>query len=443
MRRTALIAAAAVVAGTLAACGGSSSSSGGTSTSGASGASSPAAAPAVELTLWHNYGTEQNAVATKKLTDAYTAAHPNVTFKLVSQPGDNYFSLLQAAAVSKTGPDLAVMWTGLFTLRYKAFLVNLKGLVPDANLQRVQGLEWMSDQFNAANGPLVMPLEKQFYIGFYSKKAFAKAGVSTVPTTWAELSDACTKLKAAGLTPLVYGNGGQSLGAEFYPWYDTSYMMIGALPVERWKDLYDGTVKWNDPLVTAQLTKWADLEAKGCTNKDVLTKTNNLDDFTSGKAAMIVDGTWDTAKFTDAMKDDVAAFVPPFSDTAVKGVVEYPGDGFSIMSYSKHQKEAADFLAFLASDEGAKAVNEAGLIPDLTGTSTTNPVNQQMLDFAGTQGMTRYPMLDNVVQGDVVDAGNKLLPSILAGKIKPGDGLGQLTQAWNQLPADARGAQYQ
>ncbi len=28
---------------------------------------------------------------------------------------------------------------------------------------------------------------------------------------------------------MVYGNGGQALGAEFYPWYDASYMMIGQL----------------------------------------------------------------------------------------------------------------------------------------------------------------------------------------------------------------------
>jgi ABC-type glycerol-3-phosphate transport system substrate-binding protein len=435
VRRTAFIATAALAAATLAACGG------GSSTGGASANGSGGAAP-VTLTLWHNYGTEQNAVATQKLTDAYTKLHPDVTFKLVSQPGDNYFSLLQAAAVSKSGPDLAVMWTGLFTLKYKSFLTNLKDKIPADQLKRVEGLEWMSDQFDANNGPYVMPLEKQFYIGFYSKKAFAKAGVAKVPTTWDELYAACDKLKAAGLTPLVYGNGGQSLGAEFYPWYDASYLMIGALPVDQWKGVYDGSQAWNGPAISGQFSKWAGLKSRGCANSDILTKTNNLDDFTSGKAAMIVDGTWDTQKFTDAMKDDVAAFVPPFSDSPIKGVVEYPGDGFSVTSYSQHQKEAADFLAFLTTDGAAKVINEAGLIPAIDGTTTTNPVNQQMLEFAAKQGFTRYPMLDNVVQGDVVDAGNKLLPSILAGKTSPGDGLTQLLEAWKQLPADARGTTY-
>jgi raffinose/stachyose/melibiose transport system substrate-binding protein len=434
VRKPILIAMAAIAAAVLAAC----SSSSGNGSPSASGSDAP-----VTLTLWHNYGTEQNAQATKNLVDAYTALHPNVTIKLVSQPADNYFSLLQAAAVSKTGPDLAVMWTGLFTLQYKAFLTNLQGLVPDSALSQVQGLQWTAPGFDAANGPLVMPLEKQFYIGFYNKAAFKKAGVSSVPTDWSELNAACTKLKNAGYTPMVYGNGGQSLGAEFYPWYDASYLMIGQYSVDQWKGLYDGTIPWNSPDNVAQFTKWANLESSGCTNTDILTKTNNLDDFTSGKAAMIVDGTWDTQKFTDAMGKNVAAFVPPFSDQPIKGVVEYPGDGFSIMSYSQHQQAAADFLTFMTTQQAADAINKAGLIPDINGTSTTNPVNQQMLDFAENQGFVRYPMLDNVVQGDVVDTGNKQLPSVLANKISPTDALNQMFNAWKQLPADQRSSTYQ
>jgi raffinose/stachyose/melibiose transport system substrate-binding protein len=138
----------------------------------------------------------------------------------------------------------------------------------------------------------------------------------------------------------------------------------------------------------------------------------------------------------------VAAFVPPFSNTPIKGVVEFPGDGFSIMSYSQHKADAASFLAFIASPAGVKAVNDAGLIPDVNGSSTTNPVNEQMLQFAAAQGFARYPMLDNVTQGDVVNAGNKLLPSVLAGKSSPSSALGQMDDAWNQLPSAQKGSSY-
>ena len=435
MRRTGMSIAVMAAAVLLAACGGSSGSSGSGGGGGGSGAP-------VTLTLWHNYGTEQNAVATQNLVKAYEAAHPNVTIKVVSQPADNYFALLKAAAVSRTGPDIAVQWTGLFTLQDTSYLTPLKGLVPASALSKMKGLSWMSPGLNDPSNPYVMPLEDQFYIGFYNKAAFKKAGVATVPQTWDELNAACTKLKAAGYTPLVYGNGGQALGTEFYPWYDASYLMIGQLSVDQWKGLYDGSVSWKSPEVVGQFTKWAALQKSGCTNSNILTTTDNIQQFTSGKAAMIVDGTWDTQKYTDTMHSNVAAFVPPFSNSPIHGVVEYPGDGFSIMSYSSHKQQAADFLAFIASPAGVKAVNDAGLIPDVTGSTTSNPVNEQMLQFAQSQGFTRYPMLDNVTQGNVVNAGNKLLPSVLAGKTSAESALGQMVDAWNQLPSSQRGSSY-
>jgi raffinose/stachyose/melibiose transport system substrate-binding protein len=51
-------------------------------------------------------------------------------------------------------------------------------------------------------------------------------------------------------------------------------------------------------------------------------------------------------------------------------------------------------------------------------------------------------MLDNVLQGDVVDAGNKIIPAILGGKTSVADGLKQMNQVWNNLPAAKRGSSY-
>ncbi len=331
MRRWTLVAGVAATALLAAACG----------SSGGSGGSGSTSSP-VTLTIWHNYGTEQNATALQNLAKAFEKIHKNVTVNVVSQPADNYFALLQAAAVSKTGPDLAVMWTGLFTLQYKDFLTNLKGKIPAADLARIDpaALKWTSDKFDAANGPYVIPLENQFYIGFYNKADFAKAGVTSVPTDWSQLFAACKKLKAAGYMPFTYGNGGQPLGAEFYPWYDMSYMMIGQYPLSEWQKLYSGQIPWTSAANAAQLSNWSKLHSEGCTNSDVLTKTDNLGDFESGKAAMMVDGTWDTQKFTSALGSKVAAFVPPFSNTPIKGVVDFAGDGLSMTTYAQHPTQA-------------------------------------------------------------------------------------------------------
>ena len=433
MRRWKVLAAGAAVALVATACG----------SSGGSGSSGSTAGP-VTLTIWENYGTEQNATALKNLAKAFEKLHKNVTVNVVSQPADNYFALLQAAAVSKTGPDLAVMWTGLFTLQYKDFLTNLKGKIPAADLARIDpdALKWTSDQFNAANGPYVIPLENQFYIGFYNQAAFAKAGVTSVPTDWSQLFAACTKLKKAGYLPLTYGNGGQPLGAEFYPWYDMSYMMIGQYPLSEWQKLYSGQIPWTSSANAAQLSTWSKLKSEGCTNSDVLTKTNNLGDFESGKAAMMVDGTWDTQKFTSALGSKVAAFVPPFSNTPIKGVVDFAGDGLSMTSYSQHQAEALKFLEFMTTTQAAQIINVAGLIPAINGVSTSNPVNQQMLNFVSQDHMTAYPMLDNVVQPNVVNTGSKELPSVLNGSITPQSALSSMQTTFGQLPSDQRGTSY-
>ena len=167
--------------------------------SGASAApSQPAALEPAELTLWHNYGTEANAKATDALIKAFEAKNPGVTVKAVSQPGDQYFDLLQAAAISKTGPDLATQWTGLFDLKYKDYLQPLNDLVPMDELKKMKGIDFASLNFNADDGVLVVPLDLQFYNGFYNKELFDKAGISSFPTTWDELFTACDKLKASG-----------------------------------------------------------------------------------------------------------------------------------------------------------------------------------------------------------------------------------------------------
>jgi len=362
---------------------------------------------------------------------------------VISQPADNYFPLLQSATISHTGPDLAVMWTGLFALKYQNLLVNLKGLVPQADLDKQKGLQFTAPGFDPSQGSLVMPLDDQLYIGYYNKALFHKAGITSVPRTWDELFAASAKLKAAGIEPLVYGNGGQALGAEFLPWYDMSYLAAGVMQPDQLKELYSGKTAWNSPALTSQLTRWATLQQRGYTNNDVLTKTDNLANFTSGKAAMIIDGTWDLPTFQKALGKDVAAFIPPFTDTPAKGVVEYSGDGFAITKSSAHQAAAAKFLQFITTPQASDIIANVGLIPNVNGYTDADPLAQQMLDFAAKDGYTRYPMLDNVVQPEVVDAGSKFLPSVLAGNASPGSALSTLASTLNNLPAARRGSSYQ
>src|SRR5580692_7329484 len=174
----------------LAACG-SSASSGTSSSSGK-----------ITLTFWENYGTQLSLLNTaKNLIGAYEKLHPNVTIKMVSEPANNYFALLQASAISHTGPDLAVMWTGLYLPPYADILANVRPYMPASVLANIEEPQWGAQNFDASSAILAMPVDAQFYMGFYNKKDFSKAGIASPPTDWSQLSADCTKLKGIGVTP--------------------------------------------------------------------------------------------------------------------------------------------------------------------------------------------------------------------------------------------------
>jgi raffinose/stachyose/melibiose transport system substrate-binding protein len=418
----AALAALAVLAGAAYAAGGSSHDS-------------------VTLTLWHNYGTGGNAVATNKLVAAFEKQNPSIKIKVVSQPGGNYFQLLQAAWIAHTAPDISVQWTGLFDTKYESQLLNLKSYFTAAELRKIDGAKWASSNFNPAEGLLVMPLENQFYMGFYNKSLFKKAGIKSVPTDWSQLYAACSKLKAKGITPIVYGADPQAIGPNPYPYYDLSYIAAGLWSPAQLKGLYTGQIPWTTPALAKQISNWASMPKKGCTNSDVLTKTNILGAFMKGQAAMIIDGNWDTATLSKAMGAKVAPFLPPFTSRPQHGVVQYSGDGFAVSKQSGHQKEAVQFLKFLMTPTAQHIIASAGLIPDIEGFKATNPLANQMLAFAKS-GKVAYPMIDNVIQGDVVTTGMKQLDAALGGDISPASALKSMKQTHDSLPANQRGPVY-
>ena len=349
----------------------------------------PTAAAPVTLTLWHNYGTEANATVTDALVKAYMAKNPNVTINVVSQPADNYFALLKAAAIAQTGPDLMTMWTGLFALQNQTYLEPLDQYIPADTLKSFTGIDWCSKGLSLSQGAICVPLDMQHYNGFYNKDLFAKAGITAFPTNWTEFMAACAKLKAAGILPMAYGPGGQALNAGFYPYYDLSYMMM-YLPVTDWQKLYSGQIQWTDPAIVAQLTKWATIKSQGYTNKDVL-NGDSVAMFESGQAAMTLEGSWDFKEFHDKLGDNVGVFVPPFTDTQAKGVVEFPGDGFGVTSYSQHKAEAAAFLAWMATPEAQQIIADRRAHPRRGGHAGHRAAGQPDARLRGHPGLHPLP----------------------------------------------------
>ena len=310
----------------------------------------------------------------------------------MSQPADNYFALLQAASIAHTGPDISVQWTGLFDIKYEKFLLNLKPYFSAAEIAKINGAKWMAPDFNTSKGLLVMPLETQFYIGFYNKALFKKAGIAAPPANWNELYSDCTQAEGPGHHADGLRRRHRRARRDVLPVLRLQLPDVGH-PLA---DAVAGPLHGQD-VVDVAGDRRADVQV-GARSRRRAARTRTCSPrptssayFSSGKAAMIVDGNWDTATLQKGLGKNLAAFVPPYSNGKQKGVIQYPGDGFSVSSYSKHPKEAVAFLKFLTTPTAAKIISNAGLIPAIKGYKTNNPALEPDARLRSQAGLHAVP----------------------------------------------------
>ncbi|WP_344247146.1 ABC transporter substrate-binding protein, partial [Isoptericola hypogeus] len=189
---------------------------------------------------------------------------------------------------------------------------------------------------------------------FYNKTAFEEAGITAVPTTVEELTDALGKLADAGWTPVQTGGDWmtshslQALGlptiiAEDPDWF--ARMSAG-------EDTFSGTY---GPAVET----YAEWVAEGYVPKDALgIKYPDAEQaFLSGKSAIYPMGSWfagTEAKATDPA--DIGVFrAPAFEGTDGPAMGANIASPYSILKSSEDQDAAAKLVEFLVTDQTAVA----------------------------------------------------------------------------------------
>ena len=213
-RRTLSAAAAVAVAGILAAA----CSSGGSSGSGGSNGS-----VVIKADLPPNTGAISSAenAGLKQLTAQYETAHKNVTVQWLPV---NTTSITQANATLESqasggaAPDVVWEQYGPVTSGSipAGLLQNIKPYLEKPNPYVPGNTSWLSlftsstiPYMTSPNGDMDIILGSDVETGmFYSKAAFAKAGITATPTTWAEFMTDLGKLKTAGVTPIMFADGG-------------------------------------------------------------------------------------------------------------------------------------------------------------------------------------------------------------------------------------------
>jgi raffinose/stachyose/melibiose transport system substrate-binding protein len=206
-RRLPAVAAVLLAAGLAAGC-----------SSGGSGSSSSV----IKAVLPPNTGsiTAADNAGLKKLTSQWEAAHKGFSVQWLPNTAtqiDSANATLESQASGGAAPDLPWEQYGPVTSGAlpKGLLQNIKPYLEKPNPYVSGNTRWLSlfskstiPYMTSPNGNIEIILGSSVETGmFYSKAAFAKAGITTAPATWAQFIGDLGKLKAAGVTPMMFADG--------------------------------------------------------------------------------------------------------------------------------------------------------------------------------------------------------------------------------------------
>ncbi|SNY62974.1 ABC transporter substrate-binding protein [Paractinoplanes atraurantiacus] len=277
------------------------------------------------------------------LVKPYTDAHPGVTVSIEAPTAADVSATLQQQLAAGSPPDLVSGSLGRDTVPQLTALPEQQWVkdAPYAEQSRVGGAMWQ-----AGSGNQVQSLV------FYNKAAFAKAGITTVPKSLADLTAALVKLKGAGYVPTqtsgewVTGAQVQMLGnvnvlntaPDWFAQRNENKTSFAGSPWRQVLETYQGWVK------------------QGLTPKDAmgLKYQDAIDQFLAGKSATFVMGGWFVPTADEAKKSfDVGVFAVPTLDGSPAPVAGNPSIPWSVTKSSKNQAAALDLLKFLVTDKDA------------------------------------------------------------------------------------------
>jgi raffinose/stachyose/melibiose transport system substrate-binding protein len=313
------------------------------------------------------YFVDDNNVTAARLQgliDAYTTLHPNVTIEIETHPGGSEGdNAVKTRLATGDMPDMFYYNSGslLQALNPSDTLVDLSAEPFIANLE-----EWYLPSVSA-NGAIVgVPTEGSLGGGIlYNKKIYSDLGLE-VPLTWADFAANNETIKAAGNAAPVCATFGDTWTSQLFVLADY-YNVQTAVP--DFAEKYTGNQAHyaDTPAALAGFQHLQEAFDKGWWQEDF-----GADKFEIGQQKLaegacahypmltFAVGTMAT-NFPDQI-DDIGFFGQPGDDAATNGATIWMPAATYIPKTSSNIDAAKEFLAFIASVEGAEAMT-AGVAP--------------------------------------------------------------------------------
>lgn len=248
-------------------------------------ADAPAADEPIVLT-WAVFETNNyTAEFYQHIIDTFEADYPNIKIEKVLMTGDSRPQFLKTMMSAGNMPDINIDPVELATEDgvYAEVPEEVLAQFDDSAIVEFNGKKTLIPAYTA--------LRAQVY---YNTEYFANAGIEKFPETKEEFTAACQKLADAGYVPLIT-SGAKDIWATSFGFF-TNYVnseIYTAYPNFN-KDLLEGKVSFNNPVMLEALTYWQELANAGYYHKGSMSfgYAQASEEFLNGAAAMMIDGSW-------------------------------------------------------------------------------------------------------------------------------------------------------
>jgi raffinose/stachyose/melibiose transport system substrate-binding protein len=351
------VAVAATAATVLAAC-----SSGGSSSTSSNSSSSSGK---VTLSWWNNANTQPLLGVFQTIIKQFETAHPNITIHNVPMQNELFKTKITPALRGNAPPDIFQQWGSgqQATQVQSGKLANISGQVtPWISSLGTPATEWQTD------GKWYGVPYDLHVVGFwYRKDLFQQAGITSTPTTIAQLESDDATLRAHGITPITVGSKDGWPDAFWWEYFAVrecsqstitqamSGVSLSAPCFTKASADLDAFMKTN-PFQTGFLGT----PAQSVPNSSVALLAN-------GKAAMELQGDWDPGAGAGLTSDkNLFSKLGWFPFPSVPGGAGDPkavlggGDGYSCTT-SAAQPACAEFLQYLTTPAVQKQIIGAGV----------------------------------------------------------------------------------
>ncbi len=405
-RRWATAALSVLALTALAACGGNNGSGGG----GSSGSADKA-----DLTWQFWIGGTEDQAAWQKVADQAHTDHSGITVKLQGTSWDNYWSKIGTLLASGKAPCIIGMQS-LRLASYANAMLPLDDLMTKYGLKTEDFDKPIMDGLKADGKQIAIPYDSGPMVIFYNKDSFKAAGVADPKPGWTmdEFKAAAKKLTAAGRTGLVTAPG--DLGVM--SWVRTQ---TGAEP------LADGKLNLTDSKFEEGFKGYTDFVRTDKIAPQVPGGNPDFEttQFTSGKAAMQLNGPWSLIDTMGKVKFQLGIAPIPAGPDGSKTYTA--GSGFGISRSCKTPDAAFQAIMSMTSEKPLTTLAAAGrAYPARTAThpawftAAKIPEAKEVIDYASENSVALVTS-KNWVQ--VADLLNRFGTQALNGEIPPDQAL--------------------